>query len=108
MKTKRLACLLSLAISATALPLYADNAPASTLELQNIDKQLLDLKSELKELRRQAFNKEMDAQPLMFDNWHEYTEDIGSNESSEKKILAIKAKIEALNKRKDTLLNPNK
>lgn len=77
-------------------------------EQQDIDAQITTLRSELKELRRNAFNNEMNAQPYMFDNWHQYAGEINSNEENEKKIKAVKAKISELKKRKQALQNQPK
>lgn len=89
-----------LACIASSALLCAD-APSSASE---IDQQILSLQAQLKELRRDAFNDEMDAQPFMFDNWHEYADEITGNENAEKKITKIKAQIDELNKQKQELL----
>jgi len=73
--------------------------------IESIDLQLKDLQTELQKSRKDNFNKEMNAQPLMFDNWDEYTQDIGDTEKDEKNILEIKKKIQMLNERKKILQN---
>lgn len=97
--------LLSLALAATSM--LAADQPAST-EMQKIDEQLSSLQSELKDLRRDAFNREMHAQTFMFDNWHEYADEIKANTTDEKKIAEVKAKIKALSDRKEALQSNTK
>lgn len=74
------------------------------ISLQNIDKEIDSLNQQLTKLRKETFNQEMQAQPYMFDNWKEFSEDIGKAEEAEKKILIIKEKIKALEQLKQFLI----
>lgn len=82
------------------------------IHLQNIDKEINSLNQQLEKLRKEAFNQEMQAQPYMFDNWKEFSEDIGNAEEAERKILKLKERIQSLNELKQFLLkqppNPSK
>ena len=61
-----------------------------------LEDKLLRLQLELDEARKEAFNNEMEAQPLMFDNWMEYRQDIEKHQKNEKRINEIKQKIQDL------------
>lgn len=83
----------------------AETPTSSTLnELQSIDQEIADLEKELENTRKKIFNKELQAQPYMFDNWHEFAQDIDITEEGEKHISAIKKKIQELEERKESLL----
>ena len=66
-----------------------------------LEYKLLRLHLELDEVRKEAFNNEMQAQPLMFDNWMEYREDIEKHQKNEKRINEIKQKIQDLQDQRD-------
>lgn len=90
----------------------ANNSALQTnSEIQNINQEIEFLNSELEKMRRDAHNKEMEAQPFMFDNWHEFANDIELSEENEKGILKIKKKIKELKQKRDLLqtqqLSPN-
>lgn len=79
-------------------------AALSAVELEDeINREIDSLNSELQSTRQEALNKEMKAQPLMLDNWKEYSENIQSEENTEKHILELKKKIEALEQKKQGL-----
>lgn len=91
-------------LAATTAPFSTQAAAAPQTEVESIEKEIELLQSQLHNLRKDAFNNEMQAQPYMFDNWSEYTSEIKANEDDEKAILIIKAKIQQLNTRKQELL----
>jgi chromosome segregation ATPase len=74
-------------------------------ELQNIDQEIDFLNKDLEKARKNALNQEIHAQQFMFDNWHEFSENVGQAETNEKQILEIKKKIKALTERKESLKN---
>lgn len=82
-------------------PLRAD-AP-HTEQVQKIDAQLKTMEERLEKIRTKALNDEMDAQPLMFDNWHQYAEKIKASEQDEKQISELKKQINALKALKESL-----
>lgn len=81
---------------------YAENGPTQT-RVQRIDQEIDSLNKKLSKLRKEAFNQEMKAQPYMFDNWKEFSEDIEHVEESERKILNIKENIQMLEDLKQSL-----
>lgn len=85
--------------------IYANTREENTPELQELDKQLSSLEKELDMLRKKALNAEIRAQPHMIDDWHEFTQEIGTAEENEKNILAIKKKIHELEEQKQSLLD---
>jgi septal ring factor EnvC (AmiA/AmiB activator) len=85
--------------------IYANTREEMTPELQELDKQLSSLEKELETLRKKALNAEIRAQPHMIDDWHGFTQEIETAEDNEKHILAIKQKIEELEKQKQSLLD---
>lgn len=89
-------------LATLALSALCADAPT---EIKTIDAQLESLEGELKTLRKDAFNNEMEAQPYMLESRKEYTENIQANEDDEKRILLIKEKIRILKERKQALLN---
>lgn len=97
---------LALSLSIASIT-YADANPKIT-KIEQVDQEIIKLEKELKRLRQDAFNQEMNAQPYMFDNWSEYTENINANEIDEKKIIDIKAKIEDLKILKQKLMKSAK
>ena len=70
-----------------------------------IDEKIESLYLELEEARKKAFNDEMEAQPLMFDNWREYREDIEKHQGDEKRIEEIKQKIQDLQNQRAAIEN---
>ena len=54
-----------------------------------------------------ALTKEIDAQPLLFDNWDKFADKIQANEEDEKKILELKKEIDALKAKKSALEHPS-
>jgi hypothetical protein len=74
-------------------------------ELQGIEEQISTLEHELELLRKKALNAEMHAQPFMFDDWHEFAEDVQASEENEKAIVSLKKKIYTLEEQKQALLN---
>ncbi|MEI8365137.1 MAG: hypothetical protein WCF65_01845 [Parachlamydiaceae bacterium] len=76
--------------------------------IDDIDKEIQSLQIELQTTRKQAFNKQMEAQPLMFDNWDEYAEVVQSEENDEQQVTKIKNKIHDLMMRKQVLKTEKK
>ena len=60
------------------------------------DPQINKLEQRLELLRKKALNEEMEAQPLMFDNWHEYSEKMQAMENDQKEIQELKKEIAKL------------
>lgn len=83
----------------------AESTPQIQNELQGIDQEIDFLKKDLKKLRKDALNQEIHAQQFMFDDWHEFSENVAKAETNEKQILEIKEKIKALTERKESLKN---
>ena len=105
----RTLALAALVITSPLLLNAADPEPsgqssANQDELNAIENEIHRLKNELQEYRKKALSNEVHAQPLMFDNWHQYAEDIRLSEEDEKHISTIKARIAALNERKQAIL----
>lgn len=71
--------------------------------IEEIDKKLQSLYLELKQARKEAFNQEMEAQPLMFDNWSQYTNDIQKEEHERKRVWEIEGKIQTLEEQREHL-----
>ena len=77
--------------------------------VEDIDKELKSLQEELSVARKNSFNKEMEAQNLMFDNLKEYSQDLQMEERDEKRVLEIKKKINKLmDERRALIENGNK
>ena len=72
-------------------------------QLVEIEQQLEPLEKQLEEYRKKALNEEMEAQPLMFDNWQEYAAKVQAMEEEEKSILKLRKKIIGLKKQRDAL-----
>ena len=86
-------------------PLCADTSSPSPRQEQidAIDADLRTLTQSLQKLRAKALNNEIDAQPLLFDDWDKFAEKIEANEEDEKKILKLKKEIDALKEKKRVL-----
>lgn len=96
---------------AAAIPqlhqIYAKNPELQNKnELQSINEVINSLEKKLSEKRQQTLNEEVKAQPYMFDNWHEFADDIRVAEENEKEILAIKKRLKNLYEEKNRLSNP--
>ena len=79
-------------------------SPAASNEINKIDAELNNLTTELTAYRKKALNVEMQAQPLMIDNWHSYAEDVRLSEEDQKHVAAIKDRMNVLIERKKALL----
>jgi len=62
----------------------------------DVDVKLKELNQNLDDLRKKMINEEMEAQPLLIDDWKEYVEGINQTEQDEKKIEQIKKDIQHL------------
>jgi hypothetical protein len=87
-----------------ASPLSAQQEPGWQEELNQINGDIEKLQSQLHEYRRKALSDEMQAQPQMFDNFHEYAQDIQANEADEDMVIKIKAHLRELQARKQKLM----
>ena len=85
----------------------ADPGNQNKKELQSLDQEINSLKKHLEEMRKNALNNEIKAQPYMFDNWHQFAEDIRLSEENEKNIQETKKKLQELNDSKEALLKKN-
>lgn len=85
--------------------LSADTQPPSYLqgEIDALDAEINTLTQSLQKLRTEALSNEIDAQPLLFDNWDQFANKIEANEEDEKKILKLKKEIDALKDKKRAL-----
>ncbi len=88
----------------SAEPASAVQTAAWQDELNTIETEIQALKLDLQTYRKKSLNEEMQAQPLMIDNWHEYADRITLSEDDEKRVLVIKARMAALNTRKQEIL----
>lgn len=84
---------------------HAESTPQIQNELQSIDQEIDFLNKDLKKLRKESLNKEIHAQQFMFDDWHEFSENVAKAETNERKILEIKEKIKVLTEQKESLKN---
>jgi phage shock protein A len=85
-------------------PSHAENTQTqSQTEIENIDQAIDSLNQQLKNLRKEALNREMQAQPYMRYHWQEFTDDIEHAEEPEKKIHDLKDKLKKLKERKNLL-----
>lgn len=73
-------------------------------DLKAINMEIQTLSKELTDLRREALNAEMKAQPQMIDSWHEFAKNIRISEEDEKRISDIQKQIRALHLRKQELI----
>lgn len=87
--------------------IYANTRGGDNPELQAIDEQLSLLEKQLEILRKKSLNAEIQSQPYMMDNWEEFAEGIETAEENEQKIIAIKKKIQELEKQKKSFLDLN-
>lgn len=83
--------------------LHGEISPPPT-ELEKIDNEIKELTTSMDHLRKEALDKEIKSQPLLFDNWEEFAKGIEDNEEDEKHILQIKKQIETLQQKKKALL----
>ena len=83
---------------------YAENFYNQSPEQQSLDQEIESREKNLAQMRKEALNLEIKAQSYMFDNWHEFAEDIRLNEEREKEILSTKKKLKELYNQKDALL----
>ena len=86
----------------------SESVPASShtqIELQKVNTEINNLEEQLVKTRKNALNLELQAQPYMFDNWHEFANDIRMEEENEKKVIIVKEKLKELYKQRETLLN---
>ncbi len=77
------------------------NFANSNRTIEEIDAEIAAYTEQLQAYRKEAFNDEMEAQPGMRLQWHQYVQDVEKEEGAEKKILEIKKKIEQLTQEKE-------
>jgi len=100
--------LLMLTTYSQAVPLNPEpSASNQEIKFQDINHEIEFLEKQLKQMRKQALNNEIHAQPYMIDNWHQFAEEIKNSEENEKKIVEIKRKIQELNKKKSLIPQNN-
>lgn len=92
------------ALNLATTPFHVQAEITPNTEIAHIEEEIETLQSQLKNLRKDAFNQEMDAQAYMFDNWSDYVGKINANEKDEQSIIQLKDKIEKLKQRKQELL----
>lgn len=73
-------------------------------EIINIDKEIPELTKQLADNRLKAFNREMEAQDQMLEQWKGFSEKIKDNEEYEEHIRHIENRVQELRERKKILL----
>jgi hypothetical protein len=94
---------LCLTISLAAADFSPQPTNSQHTELDAVNAEIDTLNNTLEDLRKAALTREMQAQPLMFDNWDEFAQKIKENEDKEKAILDLKDRIKLLIQKRDAL-----
>lgn len=74
--------------------------PSELQGAEEIDQELQSLEKKIEKLRKEELNKEMHAQPYMFDSWHQYSKEIEAAEEDEKHIEDLKKQVDEIKKKK--------
>jgi septal ring factor EnvC (AmiA/AmiB activator) len=80
---------------------------AAETALQQIDRELESLTQQLRQMRKEEFNDEMESQPQMLSNWDEFAKKLAEAEENERKVKMIQKRIAELQAQKQTLLHEN-
>lgn len=107
-------CLICCLGSILALQLSAaqttSNTPnlANTERLKTIDLEIEKLDKKLHEYRLKEMNKEIESQPLMFEQWHEYSDKLEQAENYEDTVHKLENQRQELIRERDKLLPETK
>lgn len=97
-----------LALSTLCCDAIAEEPTTKQEQISTIDFQIQQMRAELHNYRLKASNAEMEAQPMMFDDWSHYAQEVKESEADEQKVRDIKKKLRELYDKKQALINnPN-
>lgn len=107
-KMIRISCLLSLMLisceNKSALEQKKTKEKSQEEEIHDIDKEIKEKVQQLAEYRLKVFNREMQAQDQMLDEWKGFSEKIKDSEQYEEFVVKIEKRIHELQERKQVLL----